>query len=41
MTFNMKEGWFADLTNKLLENRKQEEGRAKAMEETMRIMQNK
>jgi hypothetical protein len=37
----MKEGWFADITNALVEQRNQDEGRAKAMEEKMRIMKNK
>jgi hypothetical protein len=41
MSFNMKEGWFADITDKLVENRNQEEGRAKKMEEKLRIMKNK
>jgi hypothetical protein len=41
MSFNMKEGWFADITDALVEQRNQDEGRAKAMEEKVRIMKNK
>jgi hypothetical protein len=37
----MKEEWFADITDALVEQRSQDEGKAKAMEEKVRIMKNK